>query len=395
MHRTLPFIVLVALAAGCPSKQKDPTFTVGGQVTGLRGTGLELTLGGGQSVTVDADGPFVFATQLADGARYTVTVLAQPGDPDQVCTVADGSGFVEGADVTDVAVTCQDLFTIGGTVTGLAGTGLVLQQGGGDDLSLAADGAFTFATPVVDGGAYAVTVLTQPLGQHCTVAQGTGTVSGAAVTDVSVTCGCGPDGPGPDEDLGTGPDPAGGVFGLDEALDGLPDGDGPLRAIITTEHGTVTCTLEASEVPNGVANFVGLARGRRPWRDPATGSWVRRRFYDGLIFHRIIADFMIQGGDPLGTGYGGPGYQFDDEITSLVHVPGTLAYANSGANTNGSQFYITEIATDWLDGGYTIFGYCEPLDVISTLAALPTGVNDRPVTDVHMQSIEITRCPLP
>jgi len=210
-----------------------------------------------------------------------------------------------------------------------------------------------------------------------------------------VTCGCGPDGPGPDEDLGTGPDPAGGVFSLDEALAGLPDGDGPLRAIITTEHGAVTCTLEATMVPNAVANFVGLARGQRPWRDPATGSWVKRRFYDGLIFHRIIDDFMIQGGDPLGTGMGGPGYDFADEITSLVHTPGTLAYANSGPNTNGSQFYITEVTTAWLDGGYTIFGYCEPLDVIQTLAALPTNASDKPLTDVHMQTVEITRCPLP
>ncbi|MBI5488675.1 MAG: peptidylprolyl isomerase [Deltaproteobacteria bacterium] len=182
---------------------------------------------------------------------------------------------------------------------------------------------------------------------------------------------------------------------MDEALDGLPAGDGPLRAIIRTEHGDLTCTLEPELVPNAVANFVGLARGRRPWLDPAAHVWVKRRFYDGLIFHRIIDDFMIQGGDPLGTGYGGPGYAFDDEITTLRHAAGTLAYANSGPDTNGSQFYITEVATGWLDGSYTIFGACGPLSVIQELAAVPTNASDRPLTDVHMLSVEITRCPLP
>jgi peptidyl-prolyl cis-trans isomerase A (cyclophilin A) len=206
---------------------------------------------------------------------------------------------------------------------------------------------------------------------------------------------CGADDAGPDETIGPGADPTGGVFSLAEALDGLPPGAGPLRAIIRTEVGDITCTLADSEVPNGVANFVGLTRGRRPWREPGSNVWVRRRFYDGLIFHRIIDDFMAQGGDPLGTGTGGPGYQFADEITTLVHTPGTLAYANSGPNTNGSQFYITEIATDWLDGSYTIFGTCAPMATIEALAATPTGPNDVPLTDVHMLSVDITRCPLP
>ena len=208
------------------------------------------------------------------------------------------------------------------------------------------------------------------------------------------TGGCGPDDGGPNEVLGPGSDPAGGVFTLVEALEGLPEGEGPLRAVITTEVGAITCTLEPEKVPNGVANFVGLARGRRPWLDPNTNDWVKRRYYDGLIFHRIIDDFMAQGGDPLGTGTGGPGYQFNDEITDLVHTAGTLAYANSGANTNGSQYYITEIATDWLDGSYTIFGYCEPMSTIEELTATPTGGNDKPLEDVHMISVDITRCPL-
>lgn len=206
--------------------------------------------------------------------------------------------------------------------------------------------------------------------------------------------GCGPDDAGPNEVLGPGADPTGGVFTLVEALEGLPEGGGPLRAIITTEVGEITCTLEPEKVPNGVANFVGLTRGRRPWLDSTTSNWVKRRYYDGLIFHRIIDDFMAQGGDPLGTGYGGPGYQFNDEITDLVHTPGTLAYANSGANTNGSQFYITEITTSNLDGGYTVFGYCQPMSVIETLTATATDGSDKPLTDVHTISVEITRCPL-
>jgi peptidyl-prolyl cis-trans isomerase A (cyclophilin A) len=187
-------------------------------------------------------------------------------------------------------------------------------------------------------------------------------------------------------------DPEAGSFTLDEALVDLPPGPGPLRAILETEKGTITCTMAVDEAPNGVANFVGLTRGRRAWQDPKTGTWVRRPFYDGLTFHRIIDNFMAQGGDPLGTGYGGPGYTFDDEISALKHEPGTLAYANSGPNTNGSQFYITEVKTDWLDGSYTIFGACAPLETIQALAAVPTDSNDKPIDPVHTIKVSITRC---
>jgi len=203
---------------------------------------------------------------------------------------------------------------------------------------------------------------------------------------------CGPETDFPDEVLGAGEEPPT-SFSLDDALVDLPSGDGPLRAIITVPQGDIVCTFKERKAPNGVANFIGLARGVRAWLDPASGEWVRRPFYDGLIFHRIIDDFMVQGGDPEGTGMGGPGYALEDEIENLVHEPGTLAYANSGANTSGSQFYITEVATDWLDGGYTILGYCEPLGVIEELAAVPTDDGDVPLLEVSMQ-VEITRCPL-
>ncbi|XXX72999.1 peptidylprolyl isomerase [Sorangium sp. So ce134] len=203
---------------------------------------------------------------------------------------------------------------------------------------------------------------------------------------------CGPDVDAPDEELPGDDDPEAGVFTLDEALAELPEGPGPLRAIIDTDKGEITCELFPEEAPNAVANFVGLARGRRPWKDPATGGWVKRRFYDGLTFHRVIPEFMAQGGDPLGTGEGWPGYEFDDEISALKHRPGTLAYANAGANTNGSQFYITEVVTDWLDGGYTIFGQCAPVEVVTAMTHVETDENDKPLVELRLREVTITRC---
>jgi peptidyl-prolyl cis-trans isomerase A (cyclophilin A) len=200
-----------------------------------------------------------------------------------------------------------------------------------------------------------------------------------------------------EQDLGEGDDPEAGDFTLDEALDGLPPGDGPLRAVIDTDFGAISCELLPDVAPTGVANFVGLARGRRPFLDLATDRWVvGRRFYDGLLFHRVIDDFVAQGGDPLGTGFGDPGYSFDDEIgEELSHVPGTLSYANAGADTNGSQFFIVaEEPADFLDGGFVIFGLCEPIAVVQAITEVPTSgkPNDRPLEDVVMHEVRITRC---
>ncbi len=167
------------------------TFQVGGQVSGLAGHGLVLQDNGGDSLSVSADGTFVFPTSLASGAAYAVTVGTQPSTPTQTCMVANGSGSIAGANVTNVAVTCTtDKFTIGGTVTGLTGSGLVLRDNGGDDLTVGADGAFTFATPLASGAAYAVTVQTQPSApaQACTVSGGSGTVGSGNVTGVVVNC---------------------------------------------------------------------------------------------------------------------------------------------------------------------------------------------------------------
>jgi peptidyl-prolyl cis-trans isomerase A (cyclophilin A) len=193
-------------------------------------------------------------------------------------------------------------------------------------------------------------------------------------------------------DLMVSSDPEAGNFTMTEALVDLPSGPGPLRAIIDTDLGSVTCELLPDKAPIGVANFVGLARGRRAWKDPKTSKWVKRRFYDGLLFHRVIAGFMAQGGDPIGNGTGGPGYEFVNEIAGLKHVPGTLAYANSGPNTNGSQFYITETSQSQLDTGYTIFGFCTPVDVVVKLTHVATNTQDKPTTPLHMKTITITRC---
>ena len=166
-------------------------FTVGGDVSGLAGSGLVLQNNAGDDLAISADGAFTFATALDDESAYAVTVLTQPSAPSQTCTVSNGSGSLAGADVTDVAVTCvTDQFTVGGNVSGLAGSGLVLQNNGGDDLAISADGSFTFATALDDETAYAVTVLTQPVtpNQTCTVSNGSGTLAGADVTDVAVTC---------------------------------------------------------------------------------------------------------------------------------------------------------------------------------------------------------------
>jgi uncharacterized repeat protein (TIGR01451 family) len=167
------------------------TFTVGGTVNGLAGTGLVLQNNGGDNLLIGADGDFTFSTPLADGSGYAVSVLNQPNAPSQTCTVANASGILAGANVTNVTVTCSTAtFTVGGTVNGLAGTGLVLQNNGGDNLPIGADGGFTFSTPLADGSGYAVTVLTQPSApiQTCSVSNGNGTLAGADISDVVVTC---------------------------------------------------------------------------------------------------------------------------------------------------------------------------------------------------------------
>lgn len=178
---------------------------------------------------------------------------------------------------------------------------------------------------------------------------------------------------------------------LDEATRGI-SGKGDILAIIETSLGTINCKLFPDKAPITVANFIGLARGLRAFRDYGTGKWVRRPFYDGLIFHRVIPGFMIQGGCPKGDGTGDPGYAFRDEFDlSLRHDrPGRLSMANAGPNTNGSQFFITEVPTPWLDDHHTIFGQCEPISVITAITKVPKD-GSKPKEPVVIKKVTFKR----
>lgn len=169
-----------------------------------------------------------------------------------------------------------------------------------------------------------------------------------------------------------------------------------LFAILKTNQGDIIIELFAQETPKTVANFVNLAQGAQPFMDPDTGEKVTRRFYDGLIFHRVIPDFMIQGGDPMGTGSSGPGYSFEDEfVDSLTFSePYLLAMANRGPNTNGSQFFITVAPTPHLTGKHTIFGKVTAgQEVVDAIANIATGANDKPVEDVVINQVLIQQEP--
>ena len=165
-------------------------------------------------------------------------------------------------------------------------------------------------------------------------------------------------------------------------------------AILETSQGSMVCRLLEKEAPKTVANFVGLAEGTKEFTDPGSGKKTKRPFFDGLTFHRVIPGFMIQGGCPLGNGTGGPGYRFADEFhPSLRHDgPGKLSMANSGPNTNGSQFFVTVAATPWLDNRHTIFGeVIEGQDVAVNISQAPRDSSDRPRTPVILQRVRIER----
>jgi len=192
-------------------------------------------------------------------------------------------------------------------------------------------------------------------------------------------------------EAGAGDDPLGGGWSIADATDSLA-GTGPIRARIDTPRGALTCTLFADRAPQTVANFVGLARGIRPWRDGAHGLWVKRPFYDGTTFHRIIRGFMIQGGAPLGDSSGGPGYVIDDELwPGATHDrAGLLCMANAGPNTAGSQFFITDGPAKHLDKSFTIFGECSPLATIHALASWPV-TGDKAIDPPTIRTITIAR----
>ena len=165
------------------------------------------------------------------------------------------------------------------------------------------------------------------------------------------------------------------------------EGEGDLYVRFNTSMGSMTALLYEEKAPRTVANFVGLATGSAEWREPGSGDLVQKPFYDGLVFHRVIPEFMIQFGCPLGTGTGGPGYRFRDEFApGLRHDrPGMLSMANAGPNTNGSQFFITEVPTPWLDNKHAIFGeITEGGDLVAQIARAGNG-------QVTMESVEVFR----
>jgi peptidyl-prolyl cis-trans isomerase A (cyclophilin A) len=167
-----------------------------------------------------------------------------------------------------------------------------------------------------------------------------------------------------------------------------------LTATLETNQGTIKVRLFPDQAPKTVRNFVELAEGGREWTNPKTRATTKDKLYDGTIFHRVIPNFMIQGGDPLGTGTGGPGYRFADEIHPDLGFskPYLLAMANAGPGTNGSQFFITTGATPWLNGKHTIFGeVTEGADVVDNISRVQTVPGDRPVQDVVLQSVTIER----
>ena len=169
--------------------------------------------------------------------------------------------------------------------------------------------------------------------------------------------------------------------------------NGP-TVVMDTSMGRITCQFFQKQAPKTVANFIGLAEGTKDWTDPQTKQKMHNKpLFSGTTFHRVIPEFMIQGGDPTGTGMGDPGYTFEDEFNADLNfdVPGRLAMANSGPNTNGSQFFITEIPTEHLDQKHTIFGQCDApsINVVKTIARVERDSDDKPVTPVVLNKVTI------
>jgi peptidyl-prolyl cis-trans isomerase A (cyclophilin A) len=188
------------------------------------------------------------------------------------------------------------------------------------------------------------------------------------------------------------PDPVTGEFTLEQATEGL-EGSGSLKAILIADLGRIECTLESGKAPRTVANFVGLARGKRPWWDQYTGAWVTRPYYNGLIVHEVVPGSHIAFGSPTGDGTGGPGYTIADEIVQeLGHdAAGVLTMATTGPNSGGSQVLILDGPAPHMNGRNTVFGRCAPADAVFRIARVPQGAGHRPLTDVIIRAVLIER----
>lgn len=184
------------------------------------------------------------------------------------------------------------------------------------------------------------------------------------------------------------------IAGISFAMGGRPKMSKKIYATFETSLGNFTCLLYPDSAPKTVANFVGLAKGEKKWTHPATGEKMKEPLYKNITFHRVIPDFMIQTGDPIGNGTGGPGYNFEDEIDQVLTFsnPGTLAMANPGRpDSNGSQFFITVAPTPWLHGKHTIFGrVVEGQEVVDAISKVKRDQRDRPLEPVILKQIEIS-----
>ncbi|KAF0133781.1 MAG: peptidyl-prolyl cis-trans isomerase A (cyclophilin A) [Candidatus Saganbacteria bacterium] len=188
-----------------------------------------------------------------------------------------------------------------------------------------------------------------------------------------------------------------GLFVILISLNGL-SAEGKIKmkktyATFETSMGKIVCELFPGKAPKTVKNFAALAKGEQGWLDPKSGEIEKKPLYDGTIFHRVIPDFMIQGGDPMGNGMGGPGYKFNDEFADDLKfdISGRLAMANSGPNTNGSQFFITLAATPWLNSKHTIFGQVmQGQDIVEKISMVARSQNDRPAKEVVLKKVTIT-----
>ncbi|MFA6033887.1 MAG: peptidylprolyl isomerase [Myxococcota bacterium] len=181
--------------------------------------------------------------------------------------------------------------------------------------------------------------------------------------------------------------------GCSRKADGAGKAVEPLYAVFQTSMGDIKCRLFEKEAPITVKNFTELALGKKEWMIPGGSTWARKPLYDGTIFHRVIPEFMVQGGDPMGNGTGGPGYKFQDEFDPSLKFdkPAMLAMANAGPGTNGSQFFITEKPTPWLTGRHTIFGECDNVELVKSMTRVERGPRDRPRTDIVLKHVRICR----
>jgi 6-phosphogluconolactonase (cycloisomerase 2 family) len=392
---------LAALAlAGCggsggssnnDSSTPPPTqYTIGGTVSGLSGTGLVLQDNGADNLSITGNGAFTFATKVNSGSNYSVTVLTQPSNPTQTCTVTNGSGAAS-ANVTGVTVSCTSAssgVTIGGTVTGLTGTGLVLQDNGGDNLTVSGNGPFTFATALASGKAYAVTVLTQPAGQTCTVANGTGTTASANVTSVAITCSGGSAAVGKFAYVANNGDGTISAYTIDST-------SGKLTAVSGSPYPDGTAPAAVSLAPNGKFAFSASNNGTKIHAftiDQTTGQLTEvsgspfsTGFTTGSTYPDIAVDaqsahlYLASAGDSKVAGF-----TISQTTGALTPLTGSPYAAGAGAGAipafspNGKFLYVMDQGATGT-GANSVSGYAIGTDgSLTAIAGSPFAAGTNP-----------------